>query len=127
MKFSYQFFRGAYYPIVPVEIVNGSKNIATSAVVDSGAFFSVFSGSAGRELGLDVEKGEKRIFQAASAKLVGYIHEVVLVVAGEEIICKVAFSDELSTSFNLLGRYDVFKNFMICFDESEKSVEFTPK
>lgn len=127
MMFPYQFFRGSYYPIIPLAIAKDVKKINTSAVVDSGASISIFNSSTGRELGLDIDSGEKRIFQGASAKLVGYVHTVKLLVAGIEIECKVAFSDELSTSFNLLGRQDIFHNFKVCFDEIEKAVEFIPK
>src|SRR3989338_950901 len=104
MKFPYQLFRDAYYPIIPVTIIKRNKRVNTSAVVDSGASISIFSSSIGRIIGLDIEAGEKRIFQGASAKLAGYIHNVKMVIAGKEIDCKVAFSDELSTSFNLIGR-----------------------
>ena len=127
MKFSYQLFRGSYYPIIPVIIAKGAKKVNTSAVIDSGASVSIFNGSTGRELGLQIEDGEKRIFQGASAKLIGYMHEVRIAVAGKEIACRVAFSDELNTSFNLIGREDIFGNFIICFDEAERKIEFTPK
>jgi hypothetical protein len=87
----------------------------------------LFHASIGRDIDIDVESGEKHIFQGASAKLVGYIHKIKMVIANKEIECRVAFSDELSTSFNLLGRQDIFDNFKVCFDESEKTVEFVPK
>lgn len=127
MMFPYQFFRGSYYPIIPLAIAEDAKKINTSAIVDSGASISIFNSGTGRELGLDIDSGEKHIFQGASAKLIGYIHKVKLVMAGKEFECKIAFSDELSTSFNLLGRETVFNNFKVCFDEAEKSMEFIPK
>jgi len=127
MKFSYQFFRGYYFPIIPVTVVKDGKKINTSAVVDSGASISIFQGGFGRLINIDIESGEKRIFQGASAKLIGYIHNVKLTLTDKEFDCKIAFSDELSTSFNLLGRETVFDNFKVCFDEAERIVEFIPK
>ena len=66
MKFPYQLFRGSYYPIIPVTMINNEKKVNTSAIVDSGASISIY---------------------------------INVIIAGKEIECKVAFSDELSTSF----------------------------
>ena len=122
MRFTYQSFRGSYYPIIPITIINNGKRVNTSAIVDSGASISIFSSSIGRLIGLDIESGEKRVFQGASAKLAGYIHTVKMAVAGKEINCKVAFSDELSTSFNLIGRETVFDKFLITFNEKSREL-----
>ncbi len=127
MKFYYQFFRGFYYPIIPVVIIGKGKMINASAIVDSGASISIFNSGIGKLLNFDIESGEKHIFQGASAKLVGYIHKIRMIIAGKEIECKVAFSDELSTSFNLLGRQDIFDEFRVCFDDKERFVEFAAK
>lgn len=125
MMFSYQHFRDAYYPIIPVVIIApaGAKRVTTATIIDSGAAISIFHGSLAMLLGIAVESGEKRIFQGASAKLTGYVHKVRMAVAGKEFECEVVFSDELSTSFNLFGRKGVFENFKIVFNEAEKSVE----
>lgn len=126
MKFSYQLFRGSYYPIIPVSIIKNNKRINTSAIVDSGASISIFSSSIGRLIGLNIEAGENRVFQGASAKLSGYIHKVKVIIAGKEIDCKVAFSDELSTSFNLIGRETVFDKFIVTFNESSREMSIEP-
>lgn len=122
MNFPYQLFRGFYYPIVPVTLIINGKRVNTSAIVDSGASISIFSGSIGRLAGLDIESGEKRVFQGASAKLAGYIHSIKIIIAGKEIECKIAFSDELSTSFNLIGRETVFDKFLITFNEKNRTL-----
>ena len=71
---------------------------------------------------MDIESGEKRIFQGASAKLAGYVHSVKMIMAGKEIECRVAFSDELGTSFNLIGREAIFDKFIIIFDERRREL-----
>jgi len=126
MKLPYQSFRGSFYPIIPVTVIKNNKRLNTSAIVDSGASISIFSSSIGRLTGLDVESGEKRVFQGASAKLVGYIHTVKMVIADKEISCKIAFSDELSTSFNLIGRETVFDRFLITFNEKSRELSIEP-
>lgn len=122
MKFSYQLFRDSYYPIIPVVIIKNSKKVKTPVVVDSGATISIFNSRIAEPLKLNIESGEKRIFQGASAKLIGYIHNVRMAIADNEIECKVAFSDELSTSFNLLGRESIFDKFLITFNEKEREL-----
>ncbi|MBI1936442.1 retropepsin-like domain-containing protein [Candidatus Woesearchaeota archaeon] len=122
MKFSYQVFRGFYYPIIPIKLSKEGGEVNTSAIVDSGASISIFNSSVGRQIGIDIESGEKRIFQGASAKLSGYVHEVKMMIGGMEIICKAAFSDELVTSFNLLGRETVFDKFIITFNEKHREI-----
>ena len=126
MKFPYQLFRNSYYPIIPVTIIKSNKKINTSAIVDSGASISIFNSSIGRIIGLDIEAGEKRIFQGASAKLAGYVHSIKMIIAGKDVECKVAFSDELSTSFNLIGRENVFDNFLITFNEKHRELSIEP-
>ena len=126
MKFSYQLFRDSYYPIIPVKIIANGQEVNTSAIVDSGASISIFSGSVARQIGISIESGEKRIFQGASAKLSGYIHNIKMIIAGKEIKCKVAFSDELGTSFNLIGRESVFDNFLIIFNEKHRELSIGP-
>lgn len=127
MKFPYEFYRGFYYPVIPVTIVAGKGKIRTSAIVDSGASISIFNSGVMKPTRLDIESGEKRIFQGVSAKLVGYVHKVKIIIADKEIECNVIFSNELASSFNLLGRQGIFSQFKICFDESEKFVEFSAK
>ena len=126
MKFSYQFFRGSHYPIIPVKFLSNRGEVNTSAIVDSGASVSIFNGSVGRQIGIDVESGEKRIFQGASAKMIGYVHKVRMEVAGIEFDCKAAFSDELGTSFNLLGRETIFDKFIITFNEKLLELDISP-
>ncbi|MBI2652264.1 hypothetical protein HYX00_02255 [Candidatus Woesearchaeota archaeon] len=123
MKFDYQLFRESYYPIIPVTIIKNNKRVNTSAIVDSGASISIFSSSIGKLVGLDIESGENRIFQGASAKLAGYIHNVGMIIAEKEIECRVAFSDELNTSFNLIGRETIFDKFLITFNEKHKELK----
>ncbi|MEM5811705.1 MAG: hypothetical protein QXG91_03135 [Candidatus Aenigmatarchaeota archaeon] len=123
MKFPYFYFRGYYFPVIPVIISILSKSIKTSALIDSGASISLFHGSIARELGLVLESGKKRIFQAASGRFIGYVHKVNIIIGEEKFPCRIAFSDELITSFNLLGRETIFDKFLVIFNEKNKIVE----
>lgn len=122
MKFNYRLFRNAYYPIIPVVIAGKGKKVNTSALIDSGATISIFNSSVGREIGIDIESGEKRVFQGVSARLIGYVHKAKLEIAGAYLECDVVFSNELGTSFNLIGRRGVFDKFVITFNEGSKEL-----
>ncbi len=124
MKFQYRFEKEAYLPIVEVILKFKNERIRTDALVDSGAAMCLFKGEIGRALGINIDGGEKKIFQGVSAKLIGYIHEVETTIAGKTFKTKIAFSDDLSTSFNLLGRLGIFDKFSITFKEKENEIHF---
>ena len=124
MKFEYRYEKEIYLPIVEVILEFKNEKIRTDALVDSGAAMCLFKGEIGRALGIDIETGEKKIFQGVSAKLVSYVHEVKIALAGKIFKAKIAFSDDLSTSFNLLGRLEIFDRFSITFKEKDKEIHF---
>ena len=123
MKFKYRYEKASYYPIVEFVMENKGNKIRTDAVVDSGASISIFKSEIAKAIGINLKDGEKRVFQGASSKLVGYIHKVRLMVNNCSFECKIAFSDDLQTSFNLLGRESVFDKFLITFNEKDKELE----
>ena len=43
-----------------------------------------------------------------------------------ELAAEIGFSKQLGIGFNILGRKDIFEKFRICFEETEKTVEFAP-
>ncbi len=96
-------------------------------MVDSGATISVFQGSIGEYLGIPIENGRRRIFQGVGGKIIGYIHEVDLQIDKIKFSCRIAFSNELATSLNILGRDNFFERFLIIFDESNKMLKLTTK
>lgn len=124
IEFDYRYEKASYYPLIEFVLEKDTKLIRTDAIVDSGAAISIFKADIGRALGIDIKKGEKRIFQGASAKLIGYVHEIGLIIDEHKIKCKVAFSDDLQTSFNLLGRETVFDKFLIIINEKQKKIRF---
>ena len=124
MKFEYRYEKEAYLPIVEVILKFKNERIRTDALIDSGAAMCLFKGEIGRALGINIDGGEKKIFQGVSAKLIGYIHEVEITIADKTFKTKMAFSDDLSTSFNLLGRLGIFDKFSITFKEKENEVRF---
>ncbi|MFQ5976136.1 MAG: hypothetical protein ACE5J5_07480, partial [Candidatus Hydrothermarchaeales archaeon] len=123
LNFEYEEIAGRFYPIVPVELVSSEKNILTRAYVDSGATFSIFNSEIAEYLGIDYLKGEKIFPAGIGGHICAYLNDIILVVGGMEIPCKVLFSEEFVIKFNLVGRAGVFDKFKVCFDDAERVVE----
>ena len=123
LKFPYVFLKDRFYPIVPVGLIRGKETVRAEALVDSGANISIFHGEFCRELGLKLESGEKRIFQGIGGKITGYIHAISLNVNEHLFPCKVAFSNEMITGLNIIGREDFFDRFIVIFDDIKRELE----
>lgn len=125
LEFPYIFRRDNFYPIIQATLRRGTSRIRVDALVDSGASISVFQGSIAESLGINAERGKRRIFQGVGGKIIGYVHNVMLKVNGHEFLCRIAFSYELTTSLNLLGRDNFFKQYVVTFDEKKRKLRLT--
>ena len=123
LKFPYILLKDRFYPIIPVGLIRGKETVRTEALVDSGANISIFHSEFCRELGLKLEEGEKRTFQGIGGKITGYIHTVQVNVNEHMFPCRIAFSDEMITGLNIIGREDFFNNFFVIFDDIKKELE----
>lgn len=126
MEFPYVNRRDQYYPIIPVTLRHGDREIRIEALVDSGASISTFQGDLAQVLGLTLEAGEKIYLQGIGGRVLGYMHEVQLQVGMVQMRCKIVFSNELISSVNLLGRADFFEHFLISFDERNRKLLLKP-
>ena len=115
--YQYYFNGQGHFPIIPILFFIGDKRVRSLALVDSGATISIFGEETADSLGIKIENGEKTILGGVGGRIVGYIHELRVRVAGKEFICPVVFSREYLVSFNLLGRQEFFKRFKIIFEE----------
>lgn len=122
IKFPYSYRRQRLFPIIPVTVIIGSYEVATDALVDSGANISVFRQEIGECLGLEIESGEETLLQGLGGRVIGYIHEVTMRVEQVSFSCKVVLSRELTVGVNILGRQDFFESFKVTFDERNKEV-----
>ncbi len=118
--FEYLTLRGRHYPLIPIRIYHGESSIRTYALVDSGSTLSVFRAEIADSLGVSIEKGERMVLQSANAPLVVYVHKLRAELNGESFQLRVAFSEDLLTSFNMLGREGFFERFRVIFSERER-------
>lgn len=128
MIFDYLFFEGRFLPIVPLRIKGKEDWIEFKAFVDTGASYCLFHADEAEVLGVELEKGEKdEMIVGDGNALVVYIHTLTFAIAGKEFQAKIGFSKGIGVNMNIVGRKDLFNHFVICFDEEEKTITFSPK
>lgn len=74
---------------------------------------------------MKLEKG-KRIYITVGdgSQIIVYLHRIYVEIAEQEFEATIGFSRHLGIGFNVIGRSGIFDRFKICFDESEKVMEF---
>ena len=121
-KHNYVFLKGKSFPIIPLLVGRDGKQIPIMALIDSGAITSLFDADIARALGIEIENGEPYKPKGIGGSITAYIHKVALKIDNEEIMIRVAFTDELLVPINLLGREGLFEAFSVLFNDMDKSV-----
>ena len=126
ITFPYTRLGSHFVPIIPITLFSRNLVFKTEAYVDSGAFCSIFQGEILERLELKREQGRLKLPKAADGKPIpAYLFRLPLQIGDVKLRAVVAFSDELSVGFNLLGRQSIFDNFQeVAFNENEKRVIF---
>ena len=127
-----EFLMGAYptkKPIVAVRISAGPKYLDTSALVDSGADYSIFDAQFAEALGLVLTNGKPiPLVGLDGNKQDGYLHPVAIRIiaaskAWQPIKGEVIFKKDMPSELgNLLGRHDFFQALMLGFDERRQKL-----
>ncbi len=92
--------------------------------VDSGAHLTILTAGDASRLGLQLTKGKLINLYGVSGSVRAYIHQVPMQIAGKRFVVEAAFSVSDDTP-RLLGRSDVFRNFVVTFWESHRKSIFT--
>lgn len=124
MKSEFSYFKkgNQYYPLIDVELVGPKKTLIVKALLDSGATFSLFRPEIADYLGIPLRCGRKIYFHGIKGKILGYLHRVPVKINQKRFICFIAFSPELESSFNILGRSNFFFPFLITFNEKYQKI-----
>lgn len=121
--FDYQQIEGKFYPAIPFILKANGKKIKLLAIIDSGSEISLLDKDSAKELGIDYRlTKEIRYMNGVSGRLLVYVHQLEISVGNKTFLCKIGFSDERTTSHNLLGRRGFFENFKITFDETNHKI-----
>ena len=128
MKLPYLKFRDRFLPIVSIWLKGSEEWGEFKAFVDSGAGYSIFKSEMAEILGLRLENGKMEYVTVGDGSQIKvYIHKIPVKLADEVFEAAIGFSRRLGIGFNIIGRLDIFNRFTVCFDESEKIVEFHTK
>jgi len=128
MKYPYIQHAGKFLPIVPIELEGKEEWLEFNAYVDSGAGYTIFHAWATEALGIKLEKGKvDYVIVGDGSQIKVFIHRIKVRLAETEFEIMIGFSERLGIGFNVIGQNDIFDRFRICFDRSERIVEFHPK
>ncbi len=115
-------------PIIPIILFGPKGSVRIDALIDSGADRCLFNAQIGKEIGLDLEKGEKEIFSGIEGgKIVAYLHKIQLQIIGIEkrIEITTGFTDAPGV-FAILGQDGFFDAFKIKFEKDHDIIEIIP-
>ncbi|MBW8051635.1 MAG: hypothetical protein FVQ77_15120 [Cytophagales bacterium] len=112
--------KGQFFPLIDITLQKRSVSIEVKALVDSGASFSVFGSYIAEYMDIDIEKGKQIYLEGVGGRILGYIHYIHIIIGEKKLRCKIIFSREFTVAFNLIGRDNFFKHFLITFDEKNK-------
>lgn len=115
-----------YFPIVDIALAVSKRSLTVKALVDSGASYSVFRAEVLEYLGIPLMRGERLSLEGIGGRILGYRHRIAAQVGATRFLFTVVFSQELAVSFNLLGRENFFRQFLVTFDERGRTVRLHP-
>lgn len=115
-----------YFPVVDVTLAVSRHPLTIKVLVDSGASFSVFRAEVLEYLGIPLARGMRMSLEGIGGRIVGYRHHIPAQVGATRFLLTVVFSQELTVSFNLLGRDNFFHRFRVIFDEQHRVVRLRP-
>lgn len=127
MIFPYKKIGGLKYgPVVPVALKGRHRWVPFNAFVDSGADYSVFHSDVAKLMGLTPTVGQKKVVTVGDGDgMVVYLHTAVVRFADFIFKAPIAFSAQLGSGFNLLGREVFFEKFQICFNDRDHVLRVT--
>ena len=85
---------GIFYPVVDFVLFTEKTSISVSALVDSGASFSIFRPEIAEYLEIDIEKGSSLFLEGVGGRILGYLHIIPVQVGEKRFDCKIIFSRE---------------------------------
>ena len=128
MRFPYQYFEGKFLPIIPLKIKGTEGWVELRGFVDTGASYCLFHIDVAEVLGLKLAEGERgEMVLGDGDVLTVFVYNLSVSIAGKEFKAKIGFSKGLNINIYIIGRENIFEQFIVCFDEKEKAIEFKPR
>ncbi len=117
-------------PIIPVTLIVNDKTLRYTALIDSGADFSIFDAEIGEYLGIPVREGHREEFGGIQGQgdAVAFLHEVILNIGGNNYKTKIGFSYDIARhGFGILGQKGFFEIFVVKFDFVSEEIEIVER
>ncbi len=117
-------------PRVPVVFRNprNSREVPIFCLIDSGASDILITTEIALALGIEIERGESRVYGGIGGEIKGYVHLVHIRVMNDKhefaVQCGVL---PLPTYDGLLGQRGFFDNYKVTFEKYKKVFEITAK
>ena len=126
-QFRYKTYRDAHAPIIPLQVFSGKRWRRIWAYVDSGAAYSVLTQQDARRLGLLKIKARRLAVTTSGGQTLHIsLHRLWAKLGKEKLSITFGVPRGFNVDFNLLGRRDVFRRFIIAFDDSRGLLTFIP-
>jgi len=104
---------------IPIQLKVGERAVRIQAKVDTGATFCIFQREHGEELGIDIERGERKRITTAAGGFTAFGHEIILESFGWEFSSTVYFAEEMEFPRNVVGRLGWLHQFRIAIVDYE--------
>ena len=98
------------------------REVALDAVVDSGSDISIFDSTAGEQIGIKASRFEQKEIVGVSGSIKANVVKVRARVLDEFFELPVAFVQNYSGPFNIIGRKGFFEKHIITFDEAKLEI-----
>ena len=126
LTFSYKRYRQGSAPIIPIKVLAGHRWRKIWAYVDSGAAYSILTVAEAKRLGLMKIKARRLAVTTSGGRTESIsLHRLWIKLGAERFSVTFGVPRGFDINFSLLGRRDLFKRYVVAFDEAHGIVTFT--
>ncbi len=126
-RFPYRRYRDGLAPVIPIQVLAGRRWRRIFAYVDSGAAYSILTVSDARRLGLMKIKARRLAVTTSGGRTQKIsLHRLWVKIGTDRLSVTFGVPRDFDIGFNLLGRRDIFRKYVVSFDDTNCIVAFTP-
>lgn len=130
MVFPYKRYSdGVQRPVIRLTLRHGDRELDYEGLADSGADMCMFGMEVAMFLGVDLKSCEKGMVAGVGAKpLTYYLKTLQIEVAEKSFFVDVGFLPNVSQfMYGVIGRKDFFDQFIVQFNEGEKTMSLSKR
>lgn len=124
VKFPYLRYEDIGVPVIPIKI-KVEKWHEIWGFVDTGATYTTLHSEEADRLGLNYLDGERVMVTVGDGGSIPvYLHDLKVKIGTHEFGSIIGFSDRLGVDLNIIGRKNLFEEFVVCFDDKNELLTF---